>query len=431
MLPDNKYAGDYWFEIEQIKDSDGSSTSNGVTLSGMRLSEPIDRGVSAFKLWGYRLSTGENWLLDSKVATGHLPTATLTLHSEDTVPYPYLRTRADRPFSIEITTSGIETGEQWPVSSKGVKFTSHVRANYPPSGGETLVGESTISTNGTQTSTVLHSIPAADSSKATGEQRISIYTQEDPESGVVPEILASQTIQIWPVAEATITGISEGQTIGPQVPNLTLNLKNAYPTSTTWAQVYLGSPRGGATGTFVPGSAWVVSMSEPSNLIMQVSNYGSVFDTDGPWTLEILTQTPFGVDRVTAVSFHVQGKGMTLEGWRQTHFGNTANSGDGADDSDFDKDGIKNLLEFAFGLNPKEANSDALPKPRRSDQNLIISFTEPSGVRGILYQAEWSPNLEPDSWQAISDSGTAPDHAFVLSMADGPQGFIRIKVSKP
>ena len=40
------------------------------------------------------------------------------------------------------------------------------------------------------------------------------------------------------------------------------------------------------------------------------------------------------------------------EAWRQQYFGSPDNSGPGADGNDFEGDGVTNLLEWAFGLNP-------------------------------------------------------------------------------
>ena len=41
-----------------------------------------------------------------------------------------------------------------------------------------------------------------------------------------------------------------------------------------------------------------------------------------------------------------------LEGWRQTHFGSTSHTGNAADGEDPDRDGLKNLLEYALNLPP-------------------------------------------------------------------------------
>ena len=45
---------------------------------------------------------------------------------------------------------------------------------------------------------------------------------------------------------------------------------------------------------------------------------------------------------------------LTLsEDWRRRRFGAPESAGDGADSHDFDRDGLVNLAEFAFGSDPK------------------------------------------------------------------------------
>lgn len=44
-----------------------------------------------------------------------------------------------------------------------------------------------------------------------------------------------------------------------------------------------------------------------------------------------------------------------LQEWRQGHFGNTADSGESANDHDFDRDGLPNLIEYVIGTDPKNA----------------------------------------------------------------------------
>ena len=38
---------------------------------------------------------------------------------------------------------------------------------------------------------------------------------------------------------------------------------------------------------------------------MVLRDYDSIFDSDGRWTMELLTSTPFGLDRLAYVSFDV------------------------------------------------------------------------------------------------------------------------------
>jgi hypothetical protein len=37
--------------------------------------------------------------------------------------------------------------------------------------------------------------------------------------------------------------------------------------------------------------------------VLVVDNYHEVFDEDGRWTMELVTVTPFGIDRLAYVSF--------------------------------------------------------------------------------------------------------------------------------
>jgi PKD repeat protein len=126
------------------------------------------------------------------------------------------------------------------------------------------------------------------------------------------------------------------------------------------------------------------------------------------------------------------GTGLTVqENWRWTWFGSIDNSGDGADLNDFDKDGIPNLLEFAFGLSPKQNSAGTLPEPQKIGGNLVITFTQPTGVSGIAYGAEWSQTLLPGSWTPVADTGTQPQHTFSVPIGTKPQLYMRLKVTNP
>jgi hypothetical protein len=78
-----------------------------------------------------------------------------------------------------------------------------------------------------------------------------------------------------------------------------------YPESRTYAQVYRGDPRLGVEGTIVPGTSLIINGSVPESRVVLVDRYDSVFDEDGRWTLEVLTVTPFGTDRIAQVSFDI------------------------------------------------------------------------------------------------------------------------------
>ena len=119
-----------------------------------------------------------------------------------------------------------------------------------------------------------------------------------------------------------------------------------------------------------------------------------------------------------------------VDTWRLTYFGSTANTGNGASPVDFDHDGLVNLLEFAFGLNPTQSDSAQLPQPVRTGGNLVLTFTQP-GSGGITYGAEWSTSLLPGSWTPIPDTGSGDTHTFSVPEGGNEKLFFRMKVSEP
>lgn len=104
------------------------------------------------------------------------------------------------------------------------------------------------------------------------------------------------------------------------------------------------------------------------------------------------------------------------------------NHGPGGDP---DGDGIVNLLEYAFGLDPTRNSAGLLPRPERVGGNLVVSFTQPEGVSGITYGAEWSSTLMPGRWTPIPDTGLPPDHVFIVPVAGIPNLFMRWKITIP
>ncbi|MGV3660753.1 MAG: beta strand repeat-containing protein [Prosthecobacter sp.] len=119
------------------------------------------------------------------------------------------------------------------------------------------------------------------------------------------------------------------------------------------------------------------------------------------------------------------------ENWRQTHFGTTANTGSAADAFDHDKDGLANLIEYAFGLTPTAADSWLMPQPQHDGSTFSVSFTQPASVSGVTYGAQWSTTLLPGSWTDIPDTGSGTFHVFSVPVSTGTQVFVRLVVTAP
>lgn len=125
-----------------------------------------------------------------------------------------------------------------------------------------------------------------------------------------------------------------------------------------------------------------------------------------------------------------------LETWRQTHFGTTANSGPGADGADFDGDGLANLLEYATGTNPTQANASVVAVGR-SGSKLTMTYTRIADA-SLVYTVEGRSDLATGAWTTVAAAnnpatGSAADQVTVTdseTLGTGtPRRFLRLKVS--
>ena len=207
----------------------------------------------------------------------------MTIRSEDsTSAIP--RTRADRPFYVDVTISGLLTGATDPEPSKSVKFFRHVQSYGVGGTGigidrtqATLLSQSSITTNGTQTLTYpVNSFPGPTARKsgvrsASRSSRWRTIRRRSPNSPPSSSRSGRSPTERFPE-------LPRDQLIRFTLPTVTLALNDLYPTSTTYAQVYKGNPLLGTTGTIVPGSAVVINDSVPQNRVLTLTNYDSVFD---------------------------------------------------------------------------------------------------------------------------------------------------------
>ena len=283
-----------------------SASPDGGQLSPLE----INPGGARFELHTVNSDPFIGYLLDTKYVGAYIPVAEVQIRTED--PYETVpRTRADRPFNVEITINGLRSGVDDPEPSKMVKVLHHVQS-YGESGDGSgidrdqaiLLGQGFIDANGNRTlSYLVNSVPGANRAKIRGEERFSVFSLEDyqaPESH-----LDSLYVQIWPVADGSVSGINNGDLIRFQAPALTLALNDLYPDSQTYAQVYQGNQSLGTEGTVIPGSAVIIKEPVPQNRILTLENWDDAITSDGVWTLELLTSTPFGIDRLAYVTFTV------------------------------------------------------------------------------------------------------------------------------
>ena len=311
----------YTHFIRQVQMPSGVQWDVPVSLTGERSSHlAIDGGGARFELWTVLSSPLTSYLLDTRYVSTYAPVAEVAITSED--PYAVVpRTRADRPFQVTVHINGLLNQPSAPDASKAVKFLRHAQSYGPAGVGEnldrsqaTLINQALITQNGSQTlSYTINAVPGADRTKVRGEERFSVYSLADEASSAPESQIASRYIQIWPVADGSIAGVEPNQRVRLQMPQLTFTVNDIYPGGMIYAQAYPGAAKLGTEGTLIPGTSYGPIGDVPENKVMVLDRYDSVFDKDGLWTIELLTITPFGVDRLAHVSFVID-REITVNG---------------------------------------------------------------------------------------------------------------------
>jgi len=166
--------------------------------------------------------------------------------------------------------------------------------------------------------------------------------------------------------------------------------------------------------------------------------------TTGAFTVNVSGLTPNTGYSYTAyasnsmgVAYSVTGYFYTLatpQSWQQSWFGSP--SGSAAYGADPYHTGVQNIAVYAFWgpyQDPSTVSASQLPQVQISGGNLFYSFTEPAGVSGITYGAQSSTTLQPNGWQAVTDTGDSsaspPVHIFSVPTGTNAQLFIRLTLT--
>lgn len=282
----------------------------------------INPGGARFDLWTILSSPLTEYLLDSSYVSTYTPIAQIVIDTEDpsgkdmaaTGPIPVnlpgrlRRTRADRPFTVYMNVLGLLNGLTDPEASKSVNFFRHVQS-YGTGVGvglnrtlATLRTQSSVTTNGQQTFVFpMTTIPGSNLKKLRGEERFSVFSIADYQAPASQ--LASQYIQVWPIPDGSISGITPNQTVRFSMPPLTMVYNDIYPGSTVYAQVYKGERVAGKVGAVLVGGGKTNTGSDPTvETLTPTRNVDTLFDSDGRWTIELMSSSPFGTETLRTPS---------------------------------------------------------------------------------------------------------------------------------
>lgn len=289
---------------------------------------PISEAGNTFELFARGTAWDTNvYLLDTKLIRAYAPVATLQVVSED----PYIRgdagatryvkrTRADRPYQVHVRTSGLVPGSPNPAENS-VYYALH-GCNYNPQtlsgiGQEQyLVEEGNLGNVDVTLGPIYHELNSPTATGACGEHIFTLVRHAA--DGVPDTVLAQPTLQVWPVASAEVENISAGQVFIDKIPSVVFHYKNTYPDSRTYVQIYPGPATLGTSGTVVTGSErrfgahynpeLADSADVPQTVAITVDALSNYTSTDGIYTVEVLTETPFfgrTPERLAVLTFEV------------------------------------------------------------------------------------------------------------------------------
>ncbi len=262
----------------------------------------LDASGALFQLWTIQQSPVQDYLLDQKLVGAYLPTAdikVITLDPNGKVP----RTRVDQPFTVEVSVAGLLTGSGLPLASTQVLFEQHI-ASYP-------TGQTTLLASQVQSNTPLYSgylasngktifkfpassLKATDPTKALGEEHFVVHALSD---GTLSQTqIASNFVQVWPVASGQIKGIANSDLIRFEIPKIEILLNDLYPRSDTYLMLYEGNQYNGVTGTIV--KAYPVDRDTTTSTVIPVTELDSKLTKDGTYTLAIVSQTVYGLELI-------------------------------------------------------------------------------------------------------------------------------------
>jgi hypothetical protein len=225
-----------------------------------------------------------------------------------------------------------------------------------------------------------------------------------------------------------------------------------------------------ATGETNVDLSWTDNSSDETGFIVQRSTTsGSGFTTVTTTAADATSYSDSGLSAGTSYFYRVMATNASgdsaatseaivttwtpAESWRNQYFGDPANTGDAADGNDFDRDGVANILERAFGTAPNDGSSVNLPRHGMVDDGstdyLSITYRRLTGgsgttgvnytVDGLVYALEYDTDLtDPWSSGSVLQVGNATDNGdgtetitvrLTTGVSAEPKQFIRLNIT--
>jgi hypothetical protein len=209
-------------------------------------------------------------------------------------------------------------------------------------------------------------------------------------------------------------GVYELTDAGGLVEGFNVHTETSLGTSVSW------TPRGPSQGGVEGWLAWYDAVAMPDGTLT--------------WSLSVPAganpRVALNAMRISSVPASPAPTGISS--WRQTHFGSTENTGDGADTSDPEGDGLENFLEYAFGGSPTIVDAQSVvPELLSAGSHLEFRFNRARSE--LTYRVEVSNDL--NSWTTLEmnpgNVGEAVTVTDTVEIGSQPSRFMRLEVLAP
>lgn len=293
-----------------------SGPADGEEATGTKTSEyAVGEDGSFYELWTLGIgSDTQNYLLDTSYVAGYAPKAEVKITSIDT--YPVARTRANEVFKVDIFIEGLQSPDTGAPDSALNVYLRYSTEEYEtdtngPAEGSTREDENLISdgfisengwieplTGGTQLGNrlVTEAYPDGINYTQRGQDIFRCYAFGPGDVGLQ---VAEGTIQVWPIGQASLylKNYDVDATLTQSLPPVELTLRDIYPYSTTYIQIYKGEKdgEGRASAQVIETTRRNFNTTVPQSLTLtfSASVWKDYVPDDGTYTMEVITHTPF------------------------------------------------------------------------------------------------------------------------------------------
>jgi hypothetical protein len=230
--------------------------------------------------------------------------------------------------------------------------------------------------------------PAGTSTLAAAGVDNILYVNAGPANIVAIQPILGSSANAWSLAEGT----------APTPPTITTATLPAGTAGQAYNQTLA------ATGGLSPYTWSIASGSLPGGLTL--GSDGVITGTPGAGGTTNITVRVTGNDASSSTATFSLTVASAFAGWQESRFTPVEVAAGAADGTeDFDNDGVQNLLEYAFGGNPKTSDTALIsPIPSVVGDELQITFSCDTACSDITYTVQASPTLAANSWTDIATS---------------------------